>query len=412
MNDEFERKGLLVMGIRPLSKIRILDLTQEICGPFCTQLLSDLGAEVIKIEPPEGDKSRKMGPRYVGSSLRYIYTNHGKKSVVLDLKSSAHRDIFLRLAGKADLIVEDLGPGQAEQLGISYERVKEEKPDILYLSITNFGQSGAFRDWKGNDAIVQAMSGYMSVTSVEYQGKPTKMGPPLADLMTGIYAAIAAVAGVIHHRKTGTSLYMDVAKLSVMMQAMPDAYAKYFTSGEKAFPTGNAHRMTATFYPMPAKDGSILVNAANRNTTEHKFEDFCIGIGMPDFFKDERYATEESRLAHREEVVAAVNAHTSQMTVEELFELCKKHNIAAGVMHNMEQLSKDPQTIHDQMIIDVHDDKNGDIKVLGCPFKFSAFETPKEDFVDQLGEHTQEVLMQVLGMTQQEVADAMSNMNE
>lgn len=392
------------MGIRPLEKIRVLDLTQEICGPFCTQLLGDLGAEIIKIEPSSGDRSRRRGKRYGETSLAYIHTNRGKKSVELDVEDPSHRGVFLRLAEKADLIVEDLGPGRAEELQIGYEDIKKVKPDILYLSITNFGKTGPFKDYAANDAIIQAMSGYMSMTSVNYQGAYTKIGPPLADLMTGIYGAIASVAGVIHRKKTGKSLRMDISKLSVMLQATPDGYAKYLTSGEKGFPTGNAHRMTATFYPMPAKDGAIICNAANRNTTEHKFEDFCIGIGMPDFFKDERYATEESRLAHRDEVVEAVNAHTSQMTVAEISELCQKIGVACGVMNDMAQLAADPQTIHDQLIMDVVDEKAGTFKVLGCPFKFDAFDTPKSDFVDQLGAHTQEIFEQVLGMTEEEIA--------
>lgn len=405
-------KGTGNMGIRPLSKIRVLDLTQEICGPFCTQLLSDLGAEIIKIEPPEGDRSRRMGPGYGETSLTYIHTNRGKKSVMLDLDNPAQREVFLRLSEKADLIVEDFGPGKAESMGIGYEDIRKRKSDILYLSITSFGKTGPFKDYAANDAIIQAMSGYMSLTSVNYQGTFTKIGPPLADLMAGMYGAIAAVAGVIYRKKTGESLQMDVSKLSAMMQVTADGYAKYLTSGEKGFPTGNAHRMTASFYPMPARDGTIICNAANRNSSEHKFEDFCIGIGMPDFFKDERYATEESRLAHREEVVEAINAHTSLMTVDEINRLCQKCNIAAGVMNDMEQLAADPQTVHDQVIIRVHDEKAGDFKVLGCPYKFDAFDTPSADFSAQPGEHTKEVMTGLLGMAAEEIAAVLGEQEE
>ncbi len=391
------------MGIRPLSKIRILDLTQEICGPFCTQLLGDLGAEVIKVEPPQGDKSRKKGRTYGETSLMYIHTNRGKKSMVLDLGQAAHREVFLRLGGKADLIVEDLGPGKADSLGIGYEEIRKVKEDILYLSITNFGKANPFKDDAATDGVIQAISGYMSLTSTTYQGKFTKIEPPLADLLTGIYGAIAAVSGVIYRKKTGKSLLMEVSKLAAMVQTMGDAYAKYLSSGEKGFPTGNAHRATATFYPMPARDGSIICNAANRNTTEHKFEDFCIGIGMPDFFKDEKYATEESRLKYREEVAEAVNAHTSKMTVEELYQLCQKCGIAAGIIQDMAMLAADPQVIHDKVIIDVHDKAAGDLKVLGSPFKFDAFDRPMQDFSDALGEHTREILSQLLGMDAKEI---------
>lgn len=395
------------MGIRPLSRIRVLDLTQGICGPFCTQLLGDLGAEIIKIEPPTGDRSRGRGLKYGETSLTYIHTNRGKKSVILDINSPSHRDIFLRLSEKVDLIVEDLGPNKAETNGIGYEDIRKRKSDILYLSITNFGKTGPYKDYEASDAIIQAMSGYMSLTSVTYQGAFTKIGPPLADLMAGMYGAIAAAAGVIYRKKTGEGLRMEVSKLSAMMQVTADGFAKYLTSGESGFPTGNAHRMTASFYPMPAKDGTIICNAANRNQTEHKFEDFCIGIGMPDFFKDERYTTEESRLDHREEVVAAINAHTSRMTVAEIYDLCQRCGIAAGVMNDMAQLAEDPQTVHDQVIINVHDKKAGDFKVLGCPFKFDAFDVPNGDFVDQPGEHTVDVLADLLGMAAEEAAAAL-----
>ena len=392
------------MGIRPLSKIRILDATQGVCGPFCTQLLGDLGAEVIKIEPPQGDESRRKGPQYEGTSLAYIHTNRGKKSVVLDLKKPAHRDIFLRLAEKSDVVVEDFGPGKAEELGIGYEDVKKARADILYLSITNFGKKGTFKDYEANDAIIQAMSGYMSVTSVDYQGAFTKIGPPIADLMAGLYGAIAIASGVIYRKKYGEGLRMDVSKLSAMLIAMNDQYARYLCSGEKSFPTGNAHRMSAAFYPMPAKDGYIVCNPGNRNAKEHKFEDFCEAIGLHDFTKDPRYATEDSRIAHREEVAEALNAHTSKLTVAEISEICHHSNSPEGTVNDMAQLAADPQTIHDRIIIDVHDKKTGDFKVMGCPFRFSEFDYPLSDFADQLGEHTKEVLAGILGMSEDEIA--------
>lgn len=393
------------MEIRPLNKIRVLDLTQEICGPFCTQLLGDLGAEIIKIESPKGDRSRDMGVKYGETSLAYIHTNRGKKSVKLDIEKPSHKEVLLKLAEKSDVIVEDLGPGKSEDCGIGYEEIKKVNPNIIYLSISDFGTKGPFKDYQGNDAIVQAMSGFTSVTSIKKMGTPTKIAPPIADILAGVYGAIVSVAAVIYRKRYEEGLYMELSKLSAMMLLMPDAYARYLTSGEKAVPTGNAHRMSASFYPMPAKDGAIICNADNRNSTEHKFEDFCDGIGMPDFYKDDKYSTPESRLAHREEVEVAINEHTSKMTVNEIAELCHKIGISAGTVNDMKQLAEDPQVLHDQIIIKVHDNKAGDFKVLGCPFKFDKFDTPKEDFSDQLGEHTEEVLKTILQMTESEIAE-------
>lgn len=397
------------METRPFSKIRALDLTQNISGPLCTQYLCDLGAEVIKIESPQGDPSRSRGTTYGKTSLAYIHINRGKKSVQLDINKPEHREILLRLAARCDLMIEDLGPGKAQALGLGYDAVRTRKSDIVYLSITDFGHTGSFRDYPGNDAILQAMSGYMSLTSMTYQGPSTKLASPMADLMSGMYAAIGAIAGLIHRKRTGESLYVDVAKLSCMLLCMPDGYAKYLTYGEKGFPTGNAHRMSAAFYPMPAKDGAIICNPDNRNPTEHKWQNFCQAIGISEEWYDhENFNSLKARLDHRSEVEQMLNAHTVHFTVAELEEICRKNNIAAGVMCDMKQLSEAPQTIHDQIIIPVHDSREGDFRVLGCPLKFSEFDTPKSDFADQPGEHTAAVLSDILGMSAEEIAAALS----
>ena len=385
------------MGIKPLKNIRVLDLTQDFCGPVCTQYLADLGAEIIKIESPEGDVSRRQGRICGDTSLAYIHLNRGKKSVVLDITQTAQKDIFLRLAGKADMIIEDLGPGRADALGIGYKDVLEKKPDMLYLSISNFGQKGTFRDVEANDAILQAISGYMSLTSMTYQGKFTKLQPRIADLMTGVYAAIGALAAVIHRKKTGESLFVDISKLSCMLQCLPDGYAKYMSYGEKGFPTGNAHRMSAAFYPMPAKDGAIICNPDNRSALEKKWENFCEAIGIPEeVYSQEKFNSYKGRLDHRSEVEELLNTHTCNFTVAELEQICRKNKIAAGVMNDVKQLTELPQTLHDEIIINLHDEKNGDFRVLGSPLKYSGFETREDTFVDSLGAHTEEVLAEVL----------------
>lgn len=387
------------MENKPLSKIRVLDLTQNICGPLCTQYLYDLGAEVIKIESPEGDESRRRGTTYGDTSIAYMYVNRGKKSVTLDITKSEQKEILLRLAEKSDIVVEDLGAGKADELGVGYEAVKNVKDDIVYLSITDFGHKGPFKNYKGNDAILQAISGYMSLTSMTYQGKFTKLTTPMSDLMGGMYAVIGAIAGLIHRKKTGESIYVDVSKLSCMLMCMPDSYAKYMTYGEKAFPTGNAHRMSAVFYPMPTKDGAIICNPDNRNPSETKWQNFCREIGIPEeWYEDDKFNSLKSRLEHRSEVEEMVNAHTVNFTVAEIEEICRKYKIAAGVMNDMKQLVEHPQTIHDKLIISVHDTKEGDFRVMGCPLKFSEFDTLGDSFVDQLGEHTAEVLESLLGI--------------
>ena len=196
----------------PLNDIRVLDLTQGLCGPFCTQILRDFGAEVIKIEPPSGDISRRRGTRHGSSSISYMSVNRGKKSMFLDLSQQKEKEIFLHLAETADVIVEDFGPGRSREMGIGYETVRSRKPDILYLSITGYGQNGMFKDYSDEDAIVQAISGFMSITG-ENGGAYTRAGIPLADVFTGIYGAIGVLAGIIFRRRTRGIHYCSIRYL-------------------------------------------------------------------------------------------------------------------------------------------------------------------------------------------------------
>lgn len=391
--------------MRPFSNIRILDLTQNICGPLCTQYLCDLGAEVIKIEPPEGDVSRKRGVIYGETSIAYLFANRGKKSVTLDITQQKDRDILLRLAEKCDVLIEDLGAGKADAMGLGYQHVKHVKSDIVYVSITPFGHNGPYKDYPSSDAVLQAMSGYMSLTSMTYQGMPTRLTPAISDLMAGMYAAIGAITGLIYRKKNHDSIFVDVSKLSCMMMCVPDGFAKYLTYGEKGFPTGNAHRMSAAFYPMPAKDGAIICNPDNRNPTETKWQSFCEAVGIEkDWYESDNFNSLKNRLEHRNEVEAMLNAHTVNFTVDELEEICRKYKIAAGVMKDMKQLAEDPQTVHDQVIITVRDSKEGEFKVMGSPFKFSAFTPVNAGFTDQPGEHTKEVLESLAGLSEEEIS--------
>ena len=401
------------MGEKALSKIRVLDFTQNLCGPVCTQYLADLGAEIIKIEPPDGDASRQRGEANDGSSIAYAFINRNKKSVKLDITDVKQNEILLNLAAKCDVVVEDFGVGIAEELGFGYEDVQKVNNKIVYVSITNFGRKGVLKDYPASDATLQAMCGYMSMTSMTMKGPATKITPQISDLLTGAYAAIGTIAGLIYRDKNADCIHVDVDKFGCLLNMIPDALSTYLTYGDVPYPTGNAHRASAVFYPMPAKDGAIICNPDNRSPLEHKWQGFCEDIGIPaEVYDSEKFNSLQTRLEHRSEVEELLNSHTVNFTIAELAAICSKYKIAHGVMYDMQQLSELPQTIHDRIIVNVHDDKAGDFRVLGSPLKYSAFETRSDGFVDSLGAHTQEVLMQVLGMTQQEVADAMSNMNE
>lgn len=383
---------------RPLSDIRVLDLTQNMCGPYCTQILGDLGAEIIKIEPPGGEISRQVGTRHGATSITYIHFNRGKKSVELDLAKPSHREVLLKLAEKSDLVVEDFMPGTSEKLGIGYGDIKKIKSDILYIAITGYGQQGMYKNYSDLDPIVQAISGFMSITG-EKGGEFTKAGAPLADLFTGIYGVIGALAAIIHRRKTGESLYVDISKLNVMLSAMPDSMSKYLNTGCITRPKGNKHQLVAISQALRTKDGLVLCKASE----DKEFKTFTDALGLQGLGDDERFNDTRKRCDNINELEPIIHSKTSKMTMAELNDLMLRLNCAAGPVNTIEQILEDEYTKFHQLITNVHDSKEGDFKVVGSPLKFEKFAIPRSTFVSQPGEYTAEILTDLLGMDEEEI---------
>lgn len=383
---------------RPLSGIRVLDLTQYMCGPYCTQILGDLGAEIIKIEPPGGEISRKFGTKHGATSITYIHFNRGKKSVELDLNKPRHREILLKLAEKSDLVVEDFMPGTSEKLGIGYYDLKKIKSDILYIAITGYGQKGLYSNYSNLDPIVQALSGFMSTTG-EKGGEFTKAGVPLADIFTGIYAAIGALAAIIHRRKTGESLYVDISKLNVMLSALPESMPKYLNTGGITRPRGNKHQLVAIFQALRTSDGLVLCKASD----DKEFKAFTDALDLQGLGEDERFNDTRKRYANIDELEQIIHSKTTKMTMEELTNLMLRLNCPVGPINTIEQILEDEYTNFHQLIIDVHDSIEGSFKVVGSPLKFEKYGMPKYSFVSQPGEYTTEVLMNLLGMGEEEI---------
>ncbi|MCI8295660.1 MAG: CoA transferase [Lachnospiraceae bacterium] len=380
------------MGIRPLEKIRVLDLTQEICRPFCTQMLADLGATVIKIEPPEGDSSRRRGIRHGGSSTSYMSLNRGKKSMLLDLGREEERTLFLQLAGSADIIVEDLGPGVCDRLGIGYTDVRKRKPDILYLSLTGYGHQGMFRDYSSQDAIVQALSGFMSITG-ELGGAYTKAGAPLADIFTGIYGTIGVLAGIIHRRHTGKSLYIDIAKLDVMLSAMPDTFAKYMNTGQTTRPKGCRHQLAGFFGPAKTKDGAVICMAAQ----DHQFKAMAEILGLEGLEKEERFNSMNKRCVHIAELEPIIFSKTMELTMDELTEKLLKRKIPAGSIYTIDKILESGYARYHRSLMEVTDKAEGTFKVVGPPLRSSQFQWAEDAAVSQLGEYTEAIVRELCG---------------
>jgi len=378
--------------LRPLDDVRIVDLTQGISGPFCTQILRDLGAEVIKVEPPSGDISRGTGTQHEKTGISYVSFNRGKKSIVLEVEKPEHRELFLKLAEKSDVIVEGLGPGKSDELGIGYEDIKKRKQDILYLSITGYGHQGLFKDYSNSDAVIQALSGFMSITG-EAGGEYMKAGVPLADVFSGIYGAIGVLAGIIHRRKTKESLYIDLAKLNVMLSAMPDSVSKYFNTGITTRPKGCRHQLVGFFGPAEAKDGSVICMAAQ----EHQFKALTEILGLEGLEKDERFNSMDKRCINAAELEPIIFSRTREMTMEELTEKLLARKIPAGPINTLDRILESEYVKYHHLIMEVNDSNEKAYRVIGSPMKFEKFEMLESDFVSRLGEYTKEILAEITG---------------
>lgn len=384
---------------KPLDDIRVIDLTQGICGSFCTQLLRDLGAEVIKVEPPSGDVSRCRGTRHGKTSISYISVNRGKKSMVLELEKPAHREIFLRLVEMSDIMVEALGPGRGDALGIGYEAVRNRKPDIIYLSITGYGHEGMYRDYSDQDAIIQALSGFMSITG-ELGGEFTKAGIPIADVFTGIYGAISLLTGIIYRDRMKESLYIDLPKLNVMLSAMPDVFSKYLNTGKTTRPKGCRHQLVGFFGPVKTKDGTVICMAAQ----DHQFKALTEILGLEGLEQDERFSSMDKRCLNIEALEPIIFSKTREMTMDELTEKLLDQKIPAGPVNTLDKILESDYVKYHQLLMEVKDRDEGIFRVVGSPIRFSQFHMEHNDFIAGPGEFSADILYEILGCDKSEVS--------
>jgi CoA:oxalate CoA-transferase len=309
--------------MKPLSNIKILDFTRVLSGPYCTAMLADIGADVIKIEPPSGDDYRHIGPFLNdGSSSLFETVNRGKRSLVLDLQSDADRALALKMASEADVVVENFRPGVAAKLGIGYETLRAINPKLIYASISGFGQIGPMAQRPAYDIIVQAMSGIMSVTG-EPEGPPTLIGESVADVVSGLYASWAIMAALNQRHTTGLGQHLDVSMLSSMMALQPLVAARLFASGEAPKRVGNRHPISAPFGAFKAKDGMFMLAVLN----DKLMRALAAVIGAPLILSDPRFATDELRFENEDVLRAHIENWSSALNAHDAVELL----LAAGV---------------------------------------------------------------------------------
>ena len=375
------------MPIGALDGLRVLDVTQVMAGPFCTMLLADLGANVIKIEPPGGDSTRTMPGAVGADSPSFNAVNRGKRSLVLNLKTGEGREALRRLARTADILVENYRPGVLAALGLDYASLRPLNPRLIYASISGYGQTGPDRRKGGFDLVAQGVSGIMSVTG-EAGGPPVKAGIPLTDLGAGLFALVGILAALEHRHRTGGGQQVDTSLVDAGVALSVWEATEYFAGLGLPQPKGSAHRMFAPYQAIRCADGYITLGTAN----DRLFRRFCDLLEHPEWATQPDFATNEKRLANQPALAARIEAVTSLQPRAHWIALFDANEIPCGPINNYEQVFADPHVLAREMVVDVDHPALGPMKSLGSPIKLSATPTNPHRRAPMLGEHTDDVL--------------------
>ena len=388
-----------VPPLRALSGMTVLDLTQILAGPYCTMLLADIGANVIKIEKPRGgDDNRKMGPPFInGWSAAFLAVNRNKRSLTLDLQSAEGVEVFKKLLERADVLAENYRPGVMERLGLSYSQVAKIKPDLVYCSISGFGSTGPYRNRGGFDLIAQGMSGLMSVTG-HPDSPPVKVGVPITDISAGLFATYGILCAYIHAQKTGQGQHVDTSIMEAGIAYTVWESAAYFAGLGVPGPLGSGHRFAAPYQAFATKDGYINTGAATQNA----WEQLCRALGLHSLLEDPRFRSPADRKTREAELSALLQNIFRQETTERWLELLEKAGVVAGPIYNMEQVYRDPQVQAREMVVEVDDPAVGRMRTIGIPVKLSATPGSIRHRAPGLGEHSREILAEA-GFSDQEV---------
>jgi len=377
-----------------LDGVRVVDLSQVMAGPFCTMLLGDLGADVIKVEPPEGDLSRRMG----GAQLRmrgedhapFLALNRNKRSIVLDLHVEEERNRLLELAATADIMVESFRPGVVGRFGVDYDAVSRFNPGIIYASISGFGQTGPYADRPGFDLIAQGMAGVLSVTG-EPDGAPVKCGVPISDLAAGLYAANGILAALIARARTGRGQYIDTSLFEAALGLSVWEATEYWATGETPRACGSAHRLNAPYQALRTADGHMTVAAL----TQRQWATLCEVLDCTGLVDDERFATNAARMANRAALVEALEAVLATGTTASWVERLLARGVPAGPIHDYREVFDDAHTRARNMIEEMDHPVEGRVRTLGFPLKMSGTPLRVRRPPPLLGEHRAEVLDQL-----------------
>jgi len=377
----------------PLKGLKVLDLSRVLAGPYCTMLLADFGADVIKIEPPHvGDDSRAFGP-FVGKESAYFMSlNRNKRSMVLDFKNNKHVEVFKEMVTKADIVVENYRPGTMEKFGLSYDVLKEINPKLIYAACSGFGRTGPYRLKPAYDIIVQAMGGIMSITG-ENKDTPTRVGASVGDIVAGIFTAYGIMLAIYDRDKTGKGQLVDVGMLDCQVAILENAIARYVTTGDIPVPLGNRHPSITPFSAFTAKNGQIIVGAGN----DRLWIKLCNVLNKPELLADSRFTTNGDRTEHYKELHAILNETMLAKTISEWMSVLEEAGIPCAPINNIEMILNDPQVNSRDMIVEVKHPVAGTLKMPGIPIKLSDSPGVIEKPAPLLGHDINEILHELLG---------------
>lgn len=386
----------------PLKGIRVLDLTRIVAGPFCTMQLADLGAEIIKIERPgHGDDTRHFKPPEAGGESHfYLAFNRGKKSIALDLSSDAGRDIVHQLAAKCDVLIQNFRPGVMQRLGLDYDAMKARHPHLIYCSISSYGQEGSMADRPGLDPVLQAELGLMAITG-DPAGDPIRSPLSLTDLFIGLYASTSILSAVISRRDSGQGQHIDLALMDGAAAVLGNFAQGYFCTGEDPIRTGNTHAVAVPASAFHAKDGMFYLACG----TDRLFHSLCKDvIDRPEWIDDPRFKSNPDRLANRDEVMRLLSEIFAEQPLDYWMPKCREAGVAAGPVRSISEALESPEVAERDMVVTVPHPTAGDLRMLGTPYKMTGTPAATPTAAPLLGQHTDEVLRDLLEMDEAAIA--------
>ena len=383
----------------PLEGVKVLSFARALAGPFCTMLLCDLGAEVVKIEEPgQGDTSRRNGPFIEGISSYFLSINRGQKSITLNLRDERAKKIVFELVKQMDILVENFRPGVMDRLGFSYEAIRQRNLKIIYASLSGFGQKGPYALRPAYDMIAQGMGGTVSITG-EPGRPPVRVGYSIGDMGAGMFATIAILAALHETRKSGEGQWIDVAMMDSQLAFCENACARYFPSGEIPQPLGSRHPLLTPFQIFPTRDGHMVLITV----PEEDWQKFCRVAKREDWLADDRFQSHRDRVRNYAAFEPLMNELLKTKTTAEWLALLEPQGIMCGPVNDIEQVVKDPHIRLREMVVEVEHRRVGKLKVIGTPMKFSRTSCKIQKACPDVGEHTVEVLSGMLGMSPEDI---------